>query len=201
MVVYVSIERRAPHFLGETAWLNTPWKYAPKTTRDRLNDIGLIIPTELHTTDLLLAEARDGQITPTSFVDQSLLELNAILILQRRLDEWLYHLKMETDGPLYWPILASPAGAKPQSDLECQPTYSNNFHQLVFPCGPIAGMLAQFWSFQLELLFTRIKLHETILRYCGQENPGLPSARNITLKSLEHDSTQADEVARLILQT
>lgn len=201
IVVYVAIERRAPSFLGDTAWLHSPWQNAPKTMRDRLNDIGLLIPAELQRTDNIFAEIQGGEMMPMSFVDQSLLELNSISVLQRRLEEWLYDLKMTTEGPLYWPLLTSPDGAGAKADLECQPRYSNNFHQLVFSCGPIAGMLAQFWSFQLELLLTRIKLHEGILRYCDEENPSLPSAKNITLKSLIRDSTQADEVARLILQT
>jgi hypothetical protein len=200
IVAFVAIERRAPNFLGETAWLHTPWEYASKTMRDRLNDIGLLIPGELQSTDNLVAEMQNGKMTPMCFVDLSLLKLNAISAIQRRLDDWLYHLKMETEGPLYWPLLNSPVGVKAQADLECQPTYSNNFHRTVFSCGPIAGILAQFWSFQLELLLTRITLHEKILQCCDEEHPILPSARNITLKSLDRDSTQADGVARLILQ-
>jgi hypothetical protein len=201
IVLYVAIERRAPSFLGDTAWLHSPWQNSPKTMRDRLNDIGLLIPAELQRTDNLVAEMQGGDMMPMSFIDQSLLELNSISVLQRRLEEWLYNLKMATEGPLYWRLLTSPAGVGAKADLECQPRYSNNFHQLVFSCGPIAGMLAQFWSFQLELLLTRIKLHEEILRYCDEENPSMPSAKNITLKSLVRDSAQADEVARLILQT
>ncbi|KAH7062993.1 hypothetical protein BKA63DRAFT_526825 [Paraphoma chrysanthemicola] len=197
----VAIERRAPTFLADSIWLQAPWEGSSKVARDELNDLGLLIPAQLHLGDVLSAAAQRGDLTPTSTIDGSLLQLNAISNLQRRLTQWLYRLETGIECALYWPNLNVPSRARSQRDPECQQKYTSDFQRLTFSCGTIAGLLAYFWSLELELLMSRIDLHELILRYSDSDDPLLPHARTVTDNSLKHDVERAEEVSQLILQT
>jgi hypothetical protein len=200
IVMYAAIERRTTSYLAEHGWLHVPYRGVTKTSRDRLNDLGLQVPVHLQSADEIKTKDRIERTTSGLVVDQSLQRLNEISSLQRELDKWLHNLKIDTNGPLYWPSLDPPAEATIEMDLECQPKYSNNHHGLVFSCGPIAGLLTQFWCLQLELLLTSIELEEIALRYFDEERAESPSARLATQRRLEQDRNDAEQIAKLILQ-
>ncbi|KAK5724562.1 hypothetical protein LTR15_004608 [Elasticomyces elasticus] len=199
IVAFVSINRRQPSFLADFEWLQMPYMDSEKTTRDCLNDLGLEVPGHLAVVDQLLKSARSDQLPPKSVVDQCLKQLMDIASLRRRLENWYYALEVSTPGALFWcqtdPVIKS---ANCQ-DSECTPEYSNNFHQLAFSSGPIAGLLVQYWSFQLELLMAAIDLQEAVLRFDGQQAAS-SAVQQATAPGLRRDRTKANEVAQLILQ-
>ncbi|KAK3075654.1 hypothetical protein LTR53_000802 [Teratosphaeriaceae sp. CCFEE 6253] len=198
IAVFVAIERRRPCFLIEPEWIRIPFMGREKAPRDCLNDLGLEVPGHQEAADRLLAGARSGILSANKVIDQCLNLLNDISNLRRRVDDWLYTLELSIAGPLYRP--AGDPVVKPidTRDTECKPEYTNNSNQLEFSCGPIAGILVHYWSFQLELLTTAIGLQEAVLRYdkLGDASP----VRRATQPALERDRGRAGEVAQLILQ-
>ena len=200
VAVFVIIEQRVPNFLAEPDWLTVPFEGAEKSTKDRLNELGLEIPILLKSTDDLLSHVQSKVKAPARFVDIGLRLLNELAGLQRRFEEWLYAFKTSASGPLYWPR-SQPTVNPGQRDTECQPKYTSNFHQLLFSCGPIAGLLTHCWSFQLQLLMTSIDLQQALLdRTSSIEQSESLSASKMLSNSLFKDHIAAEKTAQLILE-
>lgn len=200
MAVYVTIERRKPNFLADSTWLHLPFQESRKTKRDRLIELGLQIPGLLNRADQILLKVQADVLRPEDFVDQALLLLNDVSTLRKEFEQWLYELKVSTPGPLYWMRGEPTANVAEADDTECKRKYSNGFHQLIFPCGPIAGLLLHYWTFQLELLMTVTDVQENIIYHSHRLEPSLQLNSKTTSAHLVRDRAEADETAQSILQ-
>ena len=200
IVAFVAIERRTPSFLADFDWLHLPYHTTRKTIRDHLNDLGLQVPAFLKSADDVLSGAHISMNAAGDVVDQSLRLLNEMSSLQRDFERWIFKLKIATPGPLYW-SLTDPIVEPPDfRDAECNRKYTNDFHQLGFSCGPVAGLLVHCWSFQLELLMSRVETQEAVLRHSRNDRTDSLSLPMTIQKSLARDRAKAEETAQLILQ-
>ena len=200
IVAFVAVERRKPSFLSEPEWLDLPYQGATKTTRDYLNDLGLLLPKYLKSADDVLSEMRDDVLTLDSAIDRCQHLLNEMSSFQRQFDRWLYLLTLEAPGHLYWALSDPIVESVDYQDPECERKYSNSFHQQAFASAPVAGLLIHYWSFQLELLMTTIQLQEAVIYYSSKQ-PSIPlPTSQITESNLRRDRARAEEAAQLILQ-
>ncbi|KAK4549926.1 hypothetical protein LTR36_005227 [Oleoguttula mirabilis] len=197
VALFVAIKQRASTFLAEPEWLKLTSQNHDQSMRDRLNNIGLEIPALLEAADELSASI-ETEVSAQSF-DVGLQLLMNVSELQRKLEQWLYSLRTSTSVPLYWPR-GLPITHSEASDVECSRKYDNKFHQLNFSCGPIAGLLAHCWSLKLELLMASVDLHQLLLDN-NDRSPDVLSIPESLSSDLHRDRSEAEETARLILET
>ncbi|KFY01721.1 hypothetical protein V490_00795 [Pseudogymnoascus sp. VKM F-3557] len=195
VAVFTAIEQREQTFFAEPAWLNIPFEHVKKSTRDHLTDLGVHIPNLLQCFDLLSASTTTWYTAENFETGMSL--LTQITDLEQKLEWWLSGVETTTSEPLYWPRNL-PTTSERNYDTECVPKYSNKFHQLVFQCGPVAGLLVHYWSFRLQLAITSIKLQQSLLSHIGQV-PERAVFKEKLSQGLEKEQALADDTAQLIL--
>lgn len=197
MAVFVAMERREPTFLAEPDWLNVPFEDIERTTRDRLNDLGLQIPAILKDFDDFTAGFLSPPVSEDTETGMNLLV--RVLHLQQSLEEWLDALKVATPEPLYWSRTLPITHAKNNLDAECAPKHSTEGYQLRFLSGPVAGLLVHYWSFCLQLGMASIELHRSLLGSSGQATDKLIDRETLT-GGLKRAVVLADGTAQLILE-
>jgi hypothetical protein len=181
--MYVALERRKHTYLADHQWLQGPCDGDTKTLRDCLNDLGLQVPRQLQLADEVTKQDSAWYAGSVSLESRALHRLVKISDLQGELEQWLNRLESGTDGPLFWSSLAPPDGRIFPDDSECRPKHSSARHRVVFPCGPIAGLLVQFWCLRLELLLTSMTLLKVVSRRCGVGCSGVPDECDRTRKA------------------
>jgi hypothetical protein len=198
-----AIENRIVLCLAEPEWLHLPFFGSSKTELDLLHDIALSIPILLVRTTTIVQHAKrhrfrqdehdtstSAQSCPSPAVLELIEEYEALL---SRMQNWLYSFTQKHPGPLYWskkdPLQHTDAYPSIEVDVHCIPTFTETAHQLRFPNGQIAGIFADIWSYQLELLLGLIELEQS------------PAARGCYLEQLELHYSSALEKALKILDT
>jgi hypothetical protein len=179
----VAIQRRIVLCLAEPAWLHVPFLGSPKTEFDHLHDLALEIPTLLARTTKIVQHAKSRPLSqseygknisaeacPSIAVLELMAEYEALLF---KMEKWFHLLVQRYPGPLYWSMKHSlqHASASPplEVDPQCIPTFTETSHQLRFPNSQIAGMLANFWSYQLDLLLGLIELEQSPAAYASHQ--------------------------------
>ncbi|KAF2171178.1 hypothetical protein M409DRAFT_18295 [Zasmidium cellare ATCC 36951] len=195
VATHLAIYRRQSSFLSEDQWREQIPDGEEKTAREQLFDIGLEIPALLGTADSHMSARQEGVLEPAQFVDSTLHLLLDFGILWSRLETWLHGLMANARGPLYWPRSQPRVATMPTTDGECSPRDRDNNYQLSFAYGPYAGLLVQYWTFQLELLMKIIDLRQAILARSGS-----PYVRKMTFDTLTENKSLADEISRLIFE-
>lgn len=195
VATYLAINRRQPTFMSEIPWREQPNAGEQRTAREQLFNIGMEIPALLGTADSYISALQEDALEKGQFVDVSLHLLLAFGHLWTRLGDWLYELESSTRGPLYWPRSHPHAATISTADEECAPKDRDSSHQLSFAYGTYAGLLVQYWAFQLELLMTTIDLREAILSHSGSSY-----VRKMTFQTLAENRATADETSRLITE-
>lgn len=199
VAVFTAIEQREQTFLAEPGWLSIPFEHVNKSMRDHLTDMGVHIPNLLQCFDLFSAGTTTEYTAQHFETGMSL--LTQITDLTQKLEGWLTSLEATTSKPLYW-SRNLPTTHEKHHDAECVPKYSNKFHQLVFPSGPITGLLAHYWSFRLQLAMTSIKLQQSLLSRVSQVPEQVPEQvffKEKLAQSLHREQELADSTAQLIL--
>jgi hypothetical protein len=198
-----AIQNRTILCLAESQWLHLPFLGSSKTELDHLHDIALRIPTLLVQTTKIIQHAKDHPFQQDEYgpyasarpcPSPAVLELiEGYEALQSRMEKWLNHFMQKYPGPLYWSANHSPqhtAAYLPlEVDVQCIPIFTETSRQLRFPNGQIAGIFAEVWSYQLDLLLGLIELEQS------------PAARGCYLEKLELHYSSALERALSILDT
>ncbi|KFY46696.1 hypothetical protein V494_00360 [Pseudogymnoascus sp. VKM F-4513 (FW-928)] len=196
VAVFTAIEQRELTFFAEPDWLGIPFENVKKSMRDHLVDLGVHIPNLLQSFDIFSASTI-AEYTTVQF-DIGISILAQITDLEQKFEEWLSMLEATTSDPLYWSRSLPTTNDRKHHDTECVPKYSNKFHQLVFHSGPVAGLLAHYWSFRLQLAMTSIKLQQTLLSYVSKVPEQVLDQEKLTM-SLHKEQELADSTAQLIL--
>lgn len=195
VATYLAIHRRAPNFMSQSPWRQQLKAGGQRTARELLFDIGINVPALLGTADSYISALQEHVLEIDQFVDASLHLLLDFENLWAQLENWLHALKASAHGPLYWPRSQPRAGITSTTDRECAPKGRDSNHQLSFAYGTYAGLLVQYWAFQLELLMTMIDLRQAILAHSRS-----PYVRKMTFQTLAENKAMADEISKLIFE-
>jgi hypothetical protein len=182
----VAIQKRIVLCLAEPEWLHVPFLGSSKTELGRLEDLALKIPNLLlRTTEIVQSgkghpypqSEQGANATAEPHPSPAVLELTEeyeALLLQ--MEQWLHLFVQRYPGPLYWPAkhsLQYTSSSPPlEVDPQCIPTFTETSHQFRFPNGQVAGILANFWSYQLDLLLGFIELEQNPAA-CGYDKAKL----------------------------
>jgi hypothetical protein len=195
IATFAAINRRTPIFLSEPTWTDLPFHGQKKTIREDLFDLGLCIPALLKFVDGWLLRVQGRWFDKQTFDSTCQNHLADVSTLRSEFEKWLLRLETTITGPLYWPLNEPPIQSMNISDRECKPKVVASSNRLQFPCGPIAGLLAQYWAFQLELLMISMDIHEASLKYT--ESPAVTKTASAELNAIR---SSAEDTARLILE-
>lgn len=181
--VHISVQRRQPTFLSEHEWNQQMFDTADSTVQDRLVTMALEVPGILELVDDFHASTS----TSSGSSESATALLERIHSLKARFHSWLTELDASVEGDLYW-VSGQRGFETPRSvDTECQPKVRSSHQQLDFATGTIAGLLAHYWSFELNLL-TAESLVQTSVQ-----------TKNST-GSVVDTSARADKTAQYILE-
>lgn len=195
LAIFADLGRRKPSFLSGREWIGIPLDGQSRSMREELHDLALQIPTILASADGLISALPQKTMHVDDFTDKALHILSNAHASRSQLGEWKGRLEQSIPGPLYWPRTRPSVLHTSMLDNECKPKRSSNLSRLMFPCGPVAGILAQYWAFELELLMTSQRLWN-MLRTCERS----AFVRRLAPSALEVDSKAAADCARLILE-
>ncbi|KAK4506676.1 hypothetical protein PRZ48_000409 [Zasmidium cellare] len=195
VATYLAIHRRRPNLLSQTPWREESPDVEERTARNHLFQIGLDIPALLNTADNNISARTEGVMEQDRFVDLSLHLLLEFGHLWSRLEDWLHELTSNARSPLYWPRSQPHVVSTPRIDEECGPKDRDSNHQLSFAYGTYAGLLVQYWAFQLELLMTMIDLRQAVLAHSGSSY-----VRKMTFDTLAENKNMADGISQLIFE-
>lgn len=112
--------------------------------------------------------------------------------LEQKFEAWHQRLEGLYEGPLMWTANDKTFSGMHMIDTECIPTKTKE-NQLEFRNGPLAGILATYWSFRLELCIATMDL-EPLMQTENAED-----AATLRVK-LDGNVGLARDIARLILE-
>jgi hypothetical protein len=173
----VAIQRRTVICLAEPKWLHIPFLGSSKTELERLHDLALRIPALLSRTTSIVQHRRlhhfagreCGTNTPTepcpSTFILDLIENYECLLSE--MEAWFDDLEQRHLGPLYWHTEVNSEitsqSALLEVDPQCIPVFNTTLCRVNFPNGQIAGVLANYWSYQLDLLLGLMEVEQNII--------------------------------------
>jgi hypothetical protein len=201
--VKVAIEKRIVVCLAEPEWLHVPFLGSPKTDSERLHDLALKISTLLARTMKIVQLARSPPSSRSKHDANTSAEpcssLTTVKLVREyesllsRMEEWLDNFSKRHPSPLYWstkhPVELTGPSPLLEVDPQCIPSFKETSYQLRFSNGQIAGILMNYWSYQLDLLLGLIELEQ-----CSAAN-GYEQAK------LAQRYSSAREKALLMLET
>lgn len=195
LAIFTDLGKREPSFLSQREWIELDLNEKGKPTREELLGLALRIPGLLKSADDTISAFEQKAMHIDEFADKALHVLANMNSVRLQLDAWNLQLKKSVPGPLYWPRSRPMIRSASTLDNECKPKRPSNLSRLIFPCGPVAGILAQYWAFNLELLMTSTRLYTLLMAHKRSV-----FLQNLAANGLESDSKAAVDCARLILE-
>jgi hypothetical protein len=173
-----AIQRRTLVCLAKPEWLHIPFLGSPKTDLDKLHDLAFKIPALLARISEIIQQERcpppSGNDRDANRLDEPCTSPAGALELASEyemslssMEKWLEDFAQRHPSPLYWSMKTPFSCPSPfiEVDPQCIPKFTNAPYRLRFPNSQIAGVLASFWSYQLDLLLGLIELERSLVAH------------------------------------
>ncbi|RLL94673.1 hypothetical protein CFD26_102689 [Aspergillus turcosus] len=172
-----AIGHRVPNYICDAAWCRDPWALRPKGMAGRIADCLAAMPSILQRYDRLSSLRRKEVLDSTYRLVEECLRID------RTLQDIYEDIRVQVDGPLYWPVL-SPSF---KDGVHGQDLFPVIYH---FPNLKTASMLMLYWASKALLWATLSNLHDVI-----QLQGHSITAPIVEVTSEKHDaSPNSDEV-------
>ncbi|KAF4263113.1 hypothetical protein KXV68_002994 [Aspergillus fumigatus] len=144
-----AIGHRVPNFICEPAWCRDPWVSRPKRMADRIADCLARMPSILQRYDRLSSLHRKEILDSTYGLVQECLRID------QTLQDIYEDLRLQAEGPLYWPVLSPSFKNSVQGQGWFPVIYD-------FPDLRTATLLMLYWASRAMLWATLSNLHDVI---------------------------------------